>query len=82
VRLQAALAAAAGHQTPTGWFLALLIVLAVLYVALRTGRLGKLRTAVRDLRLRSEFRGIRIRPVALVPTVLLVIVVALLLIAH
>ena len=76
------IAARGGHQTPTGWFLAILIVLALLYVGWRTGRLGKLRSGFAGLRLRSELKGIRIRPIALVPTALLVIVIILLVVNH
>ena len=70
------------HQTPTGWFLALLVVLALLYVAFRTGRLKKLWRAVGRQRMRGELRGLRIRPIALLPMVLLMIVVIALVINH
>jgi cytochrome oxidase Cu insertion factor (SCO1/SenC/PrrC family)/thiol-disulfide isomerase/thioredoxin len=68
-----------GHQTPTAWFLVLVILLALLYVGWRTGRLGKLRSGLGVMRLRNELRGVRVRPVALLPTALLVVVVVALL---
>ena len=71
-----------GHETPTGWLLVLLVLLALLYLGWRTGRLGKLRSLLGGLKLRSDLKGVRIRPIALVPTVLLVIVVVLLAISH
>jgi cytochrome oxidase Cu insertion factor (SCO1/SenC/PrrC family)/thiol-disulfide isomerase/thioredoxin len=70
------------HHTPTGWFLALLIALALLYLAWRMGRLGKLRSLAGVLRLRGELKGVRVRPVALLPTALLAVVVVALLINH
>ncbi len=75
-------ALAQGHRTPTGLVLVLLIVLAVLYVAWRTGRLGRLRAGTSARRLRAELRGVRISPFSLLPLAVLVIVVAVLLIAH
>jgi hypothetical protein len=71
-----------GHQAPTGWLLVILIVLGLLYLGWRTGRLGKLRSAAGGLRLRGELKGIRISPLALVPTALLLIAIALLLITR
>jgi cytochrome oxidase Cu insertion factor (SCO1/SenC/PrrC family)/thiol-disulfide isomerase/thioredoxin len=70
------------HKAPVGWFLALIIVLALLYLLWRMGHLGKLRSVTGVLRLRGELRGIRVRPVALLPTVLLLVVVVALLINH
>jgi cytochrome c biogenesis protein CcmG/thiol:disulfide interchange protein DsbE len=70
------------HHTPTGWFLAILIALALLYVAWRMGRLGKLRSLTGVLRLRGELKGVRVRPVALLPTALLLVVVVALLLNH
>lgn len=70
------------HHTPTGWFLAILIALALLYVAWRMGRLAKLRSLAGVLRLRGELKGVRVRPVALLPTALLLVVVVALLINH
>jgi len=70
------------HKTAAALFLALLIVLALLYVGWRTGRLGKLRSAVGVMRLRGELRGVRVRPIALLPTALLLVVVVALLINH
>ena len=71
-----------GHQTPTGWFLALLILLVLLYVAMRRGMLRRAWNAAGAWRARGALRGVRVRPVALVPTVLLLIVIAVLLIDH
>ncbi len=82
LRVLVAAAHAGGHQTPTGWLLAFLILLAVLYVAWRSGHLGRLRGAAGSLRLRGELRGVRIRPTALVPTALLLIVIAVLVITR
>jgi hypothetical protein len=84
VRLQALLAAthASGHRAPTGWWLAVPIAVALLYAGWRTGRLAKLHTAARGIRLRNELRGVRISPLALVPTALLLIVIVVLVIAR
>ncbi len=84
MRLQTLFAAthALGHRAPTGWPLVLPIAVAVLYFAWRTKRLGKLRTAARGLMLRNELRGIRISPLALVPTALLLIVIVVLVITR
>jgi hypothetical protein len=82
LRALAALTTSNHHKTPTGWLLVLVIALALLYLAVRTGRLGKLRGLVRGLRARGELRGVRVGPAALVPTALLLIVVAVLLITH
>ncbi len=68
------------HQMPTGWFLALLAILLLLYVGWRSGRLRQLLGAARATRPRGERRGIRVRPGALLPLALLVIVVVALLI--
>ena len=78
----AAVAAAIHHTAPTGWFLAFVVLLALLYVAWRTGRLRHLRSSAAAWRLRGEFRGLRVRPAALLPTVVLVIVVVVLLLDH
>jgi len=68
------------HQTPTAWFVALLILLLLVYVGWRSGRLRRLRGVVGVMRVRSELRGVRVRPVALLPTVLLAVVVVALLV--
>jgi cytochrome oxidase Cu insertion factor (SCO1/SenC/PrrC family)/thiol-disulfide isomerase/thioredoxin len=70
------------HKTPTGWFLALLILLLLVYIGWRSGRLRKLRGVVGEMRLLGEMRGVRIRPVALLPTALLVVVVVALVISQ
>lgn len=70
------------HTAPTGWFLALLILLALIYIAWRTGRLRNVRSSIGRLRLRGELRGVRIRPMALLPLALLLIVIAVLVINH
>ena len=81
-RFEAATAQAGGHHTPTGWYLVVLIVIGLLYVAWRAGRLGKLRGVGGRMGLRRELKGVRISPIALVPTLLLAIVVVVLLIDH
>jgi hypothetical protein len=68
------------HRAPALWFVAVLVLIGLLYWGWRTGRLGRLRSAARVARLRSELAGVRLRPVALVPTALLVIVVVVLVI--
>lgn len=75
-------AAAKHHGAPTGWFLVMLIVIAILYVGWRAGRFGKLRGVVGGLRLRGRLKGVRLRPIALLPTALLLIVVAALVVNH
>lgn len=70
------------HQIPSGPVLAVLIVIAILYVGWRTGRLGRLRAGARASRLISDLRGQRLSPFSFVPLALLVIVVVVLLIAH
>ena len=71
------------HRTPSGWILAALIGLGVLYVAWRTGRLGKLRGVVAGVpRLRNELRALKIRPLTLLPLMVLVIVVVVLLVTR
>ena len=63
--------------------LVLPIAVAVLYFAWRIENvLAKLRTAARGLMLRGELRGIRISPLALVPTALLLIVIVVLVITR
>jgi heme A synthase len=70
------------HRAPGGVLLLVLIVLAILYVAWRTGRLRGLWSLARARSLRSEVRDHRISPLALLPLAVLVIVVVILLIAH
>ncbi|HEX3616144.1 MAG TPA: redoxin domain-containing protein [Solirubrobacteraceae bacterium] len=70
---------ASHHRTRSAWFVLLVILLVLLYVGWRRGRLGKLRAATRVMRLRNELRGVRVRLVTLLPTVLLAIVVVALL---
>jgi hypothetical protein len=81
VRLAAA-ASTTHHRGATGWFLALLIVVGMLYVAWRSGALGRWWAGAGRMRLRGELKGIRIRPAALIPSLVLLIVVVLLLTEH
>jgi len=74
--------AAATHYAQTAVFVAVVILLALLYVGWRTGRLGKLRGAAARLRLRNEMKDVRIRPVTLLPLALLLIVIVLVLISQ
>jgi len=69
-----------GHQTPSGWFLVLLIAVVLLYIAMRSGRLRRAWNAVGAWKLRGGLRGVRVSPLALLPTLLLLIVIAWLLI--
>ena len=75
------------HSTPTGWFLLVLVLLALLYFLWRSGRLrtlfagvGERRTAGARRRLLPD--GVQIRPIALLPMALLLIVVVVLVISH
>ncbi len=70
------------HKAPTGPVFAVVIFLTLLYVAWRTGRLKGLRSTASALRTRGALEGVKVRPLALLPTLLLVIVVVVLLIAH
>jgi hypothetical protein len=70
------------HHRPSGLLLFVLIVIAILYVAWRTGNLGRLRLGGRATRLRADLRDQRISPFTLMPLALLVIVVIVLLVAH
>jgi len=63
--------AATHHKLPTGVLLAVIVALLLLYIALRTGRLRKLNP--RGL---ISLRGVRVTPIALLPTALLAVVVA------
>ena len=74
------------HHT-TGWFLAAMVLLVLLYVLWRSGRLRKLIDAIGERRMAGPRRGllpagVHVRPVALLPLALLLIVVAVLLVAH
>ncbi len=62
------------HKLPSGVLLAVILGLLLLYVAWRTGRLRGLRVRRLDM-----LRGARPSPLALLPTVLLVLVIAVLL---
>jgi small-conductance mechanosensitive channel len=70
------------HRAPGGVLLAVLILLAILYVAWRTGRLRGLWSLARSRSLRNELRDHRISPLSLLPLAVLVIVLVVLLIAH
>ena len=70
------------HQVPRGPLLAVLVVLALLYVAWRAGRLRMLGSKTTAARVRGGLRDLNVRPTALVPTLVLVIVIVVLLIAH
>jgi cytochrome oxidase Cu insertion factor (SCO1/SenC/PrrC family)/thiol-disulfide isomerase/thioredoxin len=59
-----------GHKLPSGLFLVVIVALLLLYVGWRTGRLGKLRP-----RRPRIPRGLRLSPIALLPTALLAVVV-------
>jgi hypothetical protein len=79
------LGAVGHHSAPGGLLLAVLIVLAILYVGWRTGRLGRAWSAARARRLSGRgggLAGVRVRPLALLPTLLLILVVVLLLITR
>jgi uncharacterized membrane protein YidH (DUF202 family) len=70
------------HHAPTGVLLVVLIMLALLYVALRTGRLGRLRGLSRARMPRIDPRRLGVSRFALVPLVILAIVVLLLVLGH
>jgi len=70
------------HRAPGGFLLLVLIVLAILYVGWRTGRLRGLWSLTRARGLRNELRDHQISPLALLPLAVLVIVVVILLVAH
>jgi hypothetical protein len=76
------------HATPGGWFLAVVVLLVVLYLLWRSGRLRKLLDAIGERRTAGATgrrllpEGVHVRPVALLPLALLLIVVAVLVISH
>lgn len=70
------------HHLPNGVLLAVLIMIAILYVGWRTGRLRNLRPGRRLRLLRGDLREQRISPFSLVPLAVLVIVIVVLLVAH
>ena len=75
------------HTTPAGWFLAVLVLLFALYLLWRSGRLRKLLDALSERRMAGAGRGllpegVHVRPVALLPLALLLIVIAVLVISH
>ncbi|HWF55311.1 MAG TPA: hypothetical protein VG223_11810 [Solirubrobacteraceae bacterium] len=75
------------HSTPTGWFLLVLVLLVLLYFLWRSGRLRTLFAALGARRMAGTRRGllpagVQIRPIALLPMALLLIVVAVLVISH
>lgn len=70
------------HRAPSGWLLLVIVLLVLLYVAFRTGRLGKLSNALRDGRVRGPKRRLQVSPLALLPTAVLVIVIVVLLLTH
>lgn len=70
------------HQVPKGPLLAVLVVLALLYVAWRAGRLRVLRSRPTAAGVRGGLRDLNLRLTALLPTLVLVIVIVVLLIAH
>lgn len=75
-------ATAAHHTTPSGVFLVVVIVLVLLYVGWRTGRLRRLRTLAVFTRARHDLGGVRIRPLSFVPLAVLLIVIAVIVLAH
>jgi hypothetical protein len=89
-RAFAPLLASAGHtrhSTPTGWLLVVLVLLVLLYFLWRTGQLRTLFTALgartaAGARRRLLPEGVQLRPIALLPMALLLIVVAVLVISH
>jgi hypothetical protein len=71
------------HRNPSGWLLAVLIVLVIVYFGWRRSR-GRSSQSLSDrlTRLRAELSDLRIGPLTLLPLALLVIVVVILLVAH
>jgi hypothetical protein len=88
--------ASTGHThraTPAGWFLAVVVLLVVLYMLWRSGHLRRLLGAIGERRMTGSGRrmtgsgrglpeGVRVRPVTLLPLALLLIVIAVLVISH
>ena len=79
----------AHHATRAGWFFAVVVLLVVLYVLWRSGRLRRLLDAIGERRgagaesgrgLLPE--GVHVRPVTLLPLALLLIVIAVIVISH
>jgi cytochrome oxidase Cu insertion factor (SCO1/SenC/PrrC family)/thiol-disulfide isomerase/thioredoxin len=68
------------HKLPSGLFLVVLVLLLVLYVGWRTGRLRKLKLRAAVPRRWSLPEGVKVRPIALLPVALLLVVVAALVI--
>ncbi len=67
------------HAAPSGWFLVLLVVLGLLYVAWRSGRLRNIRWPFAGGAAREWWwTGVRLRPAAFVPSILLLIALAVL----
>ena len=69
-----------GNGTSVAWILALLVLMALIYAGWRTKGLERLRNAVGAIRTRGGTKARRLRAVALLPTVLLGVVVAALLV--
>jgi hypothetical protein len=71
------------HRGATsGWLIALLVVLGLLYVGWRSGALRRIGADVGRMRPGRELRGLRIRPITLLPSLALLIVVLVLVIEH
>ena len=70
------------HQAPGIVLVMVIVVLGLLYVAWRTGRLRGRRPLLGVSRAREELKETRISPFTLVPLALLVIVVIVLILAH
>jgi hypothetical protein len=75
------------HATPAGWFLAVVVLLVLLYILWRRGRLRRLLDAIGERRGTGSGRGllpegVHVRPVTLLPLALLLIVIAVLVISH
>jgi hypothetical protein len=75
------------HATPAGWFLGVVVLLVGLYILWRSGRLRRLLDAIGERRGAGSGRGllpdgVHVRPVALLPLALLLIVIVLLAISH
>jgi hypothetical protein len=75
------------HATRAGWFLAVVVLLVLLYILWRSGRLRRLLDAIAERRGSSSGRGllpegVHVRPIALLPLTVLLIVIAVLVISH